>query len=139
MKNFQEEPFLQYIDDGRVFLNLPAVKKNSRRLLGKIDRVQNTFYSVKRYRNAHLYRKLNSLSIPYDMIYRAEIGFKYVCINFENSEYWTSVFALLLRGVKVNFFHLGFEAQIHLELSLWKKSKREARYERAKIRNGELV
>lgn len=145
MESNHQKPYLQFSGDGKVFLNLPAVKMknqkfiNNHRYIGKIVKPEKTFYTAKKYRNAHLFKRFNSFAIPLDLIDTNKIRFIYICANYEGNELWTSVYKLLLKGKTVEFTQYGFEEQIHLDLSLWKKTKAEAKAEMKKIINGEKI
>jgi hypothetical protein len=131
-----DNPRLQIQSDGKVFLNLPTVKYNKRRFIGTIDYSKNTFISVPRYKKYHLFKNTNSLSVPYDLIYKRKKGFIYVSVKLDGKDLYTSALALKKLGIVMQFLKQGFEKQIFLELNKFKRTKREARIERLILKKG---
>lgn len=145
MGSILQKPYLQFLGNGKVFLNLPVVKVkklkriNNHRYIGKIVKSERTFYTAKKYRAAHLFERYNSFAIPLDLIDVNNSKFDFICADYEKKKYWTSVYMLLLKGKTVEFTQYGFEEQIHLDLTLWKNTKAEAKAEMIKIQNGEIT
>ena len=130
MRNHLQKPYINILHNGKVVLYLPNVQFNKRRYIGKIDKEKKTFITFKRNRGIHLFRKNNSLSFPYDLIYRRNKGFIYICANLEGIKLWTSVLALKIFGEIMKFSKQGYETQIFLPVDKFKKSKKEAKNER---------
>jgi hypothetical protein len=131
-----QEKSLNVFSDGKVVLNLPAAKYNKRRFIGRINYEQKTFFSVRRNRKVHVFRKNNSLSVPYDLIHKKKKGFLYICINLDGKRLWTSALAFIKLGIIMSFVKQGFETQVFLELEKFKKTKREARIQRNMLKKG---
>lgn len=132
------EPKLLYKKDGSIFLKLPDnAKGNNFRYVGKLK--GDTLFTGKKYKEAHLFLRYSSVGIPELLFESNKEIFKYICMNYENDIYWTSVYALLLKGELVSFSQYKFEVQVHLPLTSWKRTKAEAKEQRKKIRNGEIT
>lgn len=129
-----KKPNLFFYRNGKVILYLPKVKGNKLRYIGKIQKTKKTFYSTPKKGKIHVFRKTNSLSLPYDLLHRNKKGFIYICINLDGNNLWTSVLAMKKYGEVMQFSKQGFEPQIFLELSKWKDTKKRAKIERMKLK-----
>jgi hypothetical protein len=125
---------LEIQSDGKVFLNLPEARCNKRRFIGTIDFNKKEYISVPRYKRIHLFRATNSLSVPYDLVYKErKKKFIYVKVILDGKDLWTSTIAIKKLGEVLCFSKQGFEPQVFLKLSKWKKTKKDARAERTKL------
>lgn len=130
-----KKPFLQFLGNGKVFINLPERRRKKRIMLGKIIPRKKTFYSIKKSKK-HLFRKTNSLSLSSELVEKKNSGFIYICMNYENKKLWSSRLALMKFGHVLHFKHQGFEKQIFLPLDRWHNNKSKAKVERIKIKKG---
>src|SRR5690349_9793817 len=100
---------IQILDNGKVILNLPNANYNRQRFIGTINYENKTYDSVPRYKGIHLFRTTNSISVPYDLIYKKNKGFVYVHVILDKKGLWTSALALKKLGKIMRF--PGFETQ----------------------------
>jgi len=134
------EPYLKYMDDGKIFLQLPANAKGKKcKYVGKWDKSQDTLFTGKKFKNAHLFLRFNSIGFPLLLFESEKEKFKFIIMEYEKELYYTSTYAMLLRGKLVSFYQYNTEVQVHLSLQFWKKSIKEVKKERKMIRNGEIV
>lgn len=115
---------------GNTFIYLPNALTKKRRLLGKVNFAAKTFYTSPKSKSKHMLRSLNAIGLCYDLIFKNPKIIRYINMNLDYSQYWTSRKAILHLGVIKHYKNKGFEKQIFLPLELWKHSQHEAKKER---------
>jgi hypothetical protein len=139
MNYLNNEPKLQVLNGGKVYLFLPLRKTKKWFIIGRIDYERKTFYTTNKNSKKHVFKKTNSLSIPIDLVFGSRNGFLYICSKLDGKEIWTSVRAVKKFGHILHFKAQGFEKQIFLSLNKWKTTKKEARVERNNLRKGAII
>jgi hypothetical protein len=109
-----------------VFLILPDCIYKPRRNIGHIE--NNVFYTYKSYN--HKYNFYESIGICYKFLrYSPENLFSLICIDYNNSQLWTSRLSFLHFGKMINYKSNGLEKQLQLKLNQFHKTRAEAEEE----------
>ena len=118
------------IINNQVYLILPDCKYKPKRKIGYIE--NEVFYTHKS--DKHKYNYYGTLGICYRFLrYAPEILFYLICIEYNNTELWTSRLSFLHYGKMIDYKRNGLERQLQLKVSQFHKTRAEAEAELRKL------
>lgn len=122
---------------GEVWLFCPNAKFKKNRIIGKVDYSKKMYVSAPKNSRHHKFNLDNSLSLPYDLIYKPHKGFLYVCIKFDGKKIYSSSLAFKVFGIERQFKSNGYEKQVFLKIDKFHNSLDDARKERQMLKYGD--
>lgn len=120
-----------------VWLHCPNAKFKKNRIIGKIDYSKKLYNSAPKNSKHHKFNLDNSLSLPYDLIYKPQKGFLYICIKFDGKKIYSSSLAFKVFGVERQFKTNGYEKQVFLQIDKFHKSLDDARKAGRMLKDGD--